>query len=106
MDDDIRCTSTTNPSPSLQSKRTSPHIVLAILLAQTSAFAHIVSWWQNEDGLSPTTPLVIAYQSLDDMNQYVRVKPSSGETCTVVVHLDPVQSSYLTATVGPNPANT
>ena len=56
--------------------------------------------------MHPTTPLVIAYQSLDDMNQFVRVKPSSGETCTVVVHLDPVQSSYLTATVGPNPANT
>jgi hypothetical protein len=66
--------------------------------------AHEVIWWQDPDGSAPGNKMDFYYPA--EFYDYITVAPSSGEPCTVVVNLDPLNSTLISAQVlPPNPAN-
>ena len=80
--------------------------IFVALFATATAFAHLVEWEENPDGLQPGNPMIFKYLDPCELDQYIEINPSSGEPCTVSVNLNPVTSDYITAKVlFPNPYN-
>jgi hypothetical protein len=65
--------------------------------------AHNVIWWENPSGYNPSTPMTFYYpqQYVD----YFFAAPLLNEACTVVVNLNSINSTLVSASVIASPAN-
>jgi RHS repeat-associated protein len=77
-----------------------PLAVCLLLAARLEA--HDVVWPDNPDGKQPQKPMLLYFPGPEVK---IRIKPESGELCTVQVNVPAVNSTLISAAVsGPNPA--